>query len=146
MKENLEDDVSLLMLQITNLWKDYHSKALKKHYGLTHVQYAVLTDLYWFTLQNKKPVTQTMLAKHTKIDPMTLSHVIKGLEAKDYVSRVSHPADIRAKAVDLTPKGKELIILAIHTTMEIDHKFFKALGKDVHRFNIYLKKLIAPND
>jgi len=76
---------------------------------------------------------------------MTLSHIIKGLEIRGYVSRITHPGDIRAKAIDLTPKGKEVIVQAIITIKEVDRKFFKVLGKDSNRFDECLKSLLNPN-
>ena len=145
-KENYEEDAGFLMLQISNLWKDYRSKALKKHYGLTHVQYAALAGIYWFTLHNKEPVTQTLLSKYARIDPMTLSHVFKGLEAKGYISRITHPTDIRAKAITLTSAGEELMRQAVRTIMETDQKFFKILGSDTGQFNECLKKLLKTNN
>jgi DNA-binding MarR family transcriptional regulator len=144
-KEDIEDDAGLLMLQIINLWRSCHNKALKKRYGLTHVQYVVLLGLYCFTMHYEGSITQTMLAKQAKIDPMTLSHIVKGLEAKGYISRIIHPIDVRAKAVALTREGKELMDKAVNAIVDIDRKFFKTLGKDADRFNKYLKKLLSPN-
>ena len=143
---HLEDDTGLLMLQISNLWKDHHSKVLKKYFGLTQIQYAVLIDLYWFKTRNKNPVTQTMLAKHIRIDMMTLSYIFKGLEARGLVSRITHPVDVRAKAVDLTEEGKELMDQAMSIVEEVDRKFFEVLGKDAGRFNKYLRKLLSPKN
>ena len=144
--ENLSEDSGFLMLQVSNLWADYHDKALKKYHDLSYIQYAVLASVYWLVLHNEKQVTQAVLAQHTKISPMTVSQMLKVLEAKGYVYRSIHLTDIRAKAVDLTPKGKELMNKAIKTIFDVDAKFFQILGKKLKHFNGYMLELLKAND
>jgi len=144
--ENLEEDSGFLMLQISNLWGNYHDKALKRYHGLSHMQYAVLASVYWLVLYSGKQVTQTILAQHTKINPMTISQMFKVLEAKGYIYRTTHATDVRAKAVNLTPEGKELMHKAFNTIWEVDAKFFKVLGKNTDRFNKCLSELLKAND
>ena len=83
-----------------------------------------------------------MLSKQTQIDTMALSHIFRKLETKGYIYRVTHPTDIRAKVVNLTPEGEELMKQVLGTIAEADQKFFKSLGKNTDRFNKYLKKLL----
>ena len=144
--ENLEEDTGFLMLQISNLWGNSHEKVLKRLYGLSHMQYAVLASVYWLVLHSSKQVTQTILAQHTKINPMTISQMFKVLEAKGYIYRTIHATDIRAKSVNLTPEGKELMHKATKTIWDVDTKFFKTLGKNTKRFNKYLFDLLRTND
>jgi DNA-binding MarR family transcriptional regulator len=145
-EENLEEDTGFLMLQVANLWESYHDKALKKHHGISHMQYAVLASVYWLVLHSEKQVTQTILAQHTRIAPMTISQMFKVLEAKGYICRQAHSTDIRAKAVDLTPEGKELMRKAVITIYNVDTKFFKELGKNAPRFNRCLVDILRAND
>jgi DNA-binding MarR family transcriptional regulator len=144
--ENLEDDTGFLMLQTSRLWQEYQERVLKKYHNLSHIQYAVLASVYWLVLHQEKEVTQIILAKHTKIDPMTISQIFKVLEAKGYIYRKTHSADVRAKAVFLTEQGKELMSNAIATVVESDYKFFKILGKNIKQFNSYLIALLKAND
>ena len=144
--ENLEEDSGFLMLQVSNLWEYYHDRALKKYHDISHMQYAVLASVYWLVLHSRKEVTQTILAQHTKIAPMTISQMFKVLEAKGYIYRKTHSTDIRAKAVDLTPEGKELMRKAVITILNVDTKFFQALGKNSPRFNRCLVELLRAND
>ena len=144
--ENLEEDSGFLMLQVSNLWGNLHDRALKRHHGVSHMQYAVLTSIYWLVLHSGRQVTQTILAQHTKINPMTISQMFKVLEAKGYIYRTTHASDVRAKAVNLTPEGKELLNKAINTIWDVDTKFFKTLGKNTDRFNNYLCELLRAND
>jgi DNA-binding MarR family transcriptional regulator len=144
--ENLEEDTGFLMLQISRLWAEYHERVTKKYYNITHMQYAVLASVYWLVLHEKREVTQTILAKHTKIDPMTISQVFKVLEKKGYIYRKTHSTDVRAKAVNLTQEGKELMNKAVNSIFNVDTKFFKALGKNIVHFNSYLVTLLKEND
>ena len=144
--ENLAEDNGFLMLQVSSLWANYHDKALKKYHDLSHMQFSVLASVYWLVLHSKKQVTQTILAQHTKISPMTISQMLKVLESKGYVCRTKHLTDVRAKAVDLTQEGKELIDKAMKTIYDVDAKFFKVLGKSVKCFNRYMFELLKAND
>jgi DNA-binding MarR family transcriptional regulator len=144
--DNFTDDTGFLMLQVSNLWKDYYNKALKHAHGLTHMQYVVLTGIYWFSIYDTRKITQTAIAKHTRIDPMTISHVFRGLEAKNFIYRKTHPSDIRAKSVGLTPEGEKLMKQVLDTVTEIDERFFRILGKNSTRFNKFLKLLLDKNN
>ena len=143
---NLAEDTGFLILQVSNLWADYHDKILKRHHNLSHMQYAVLASVYWLVLHSEKQVTQIILSQHTKINPMTISQILKVLEAKGYVFRTTHLTDVRAKAVDLTQEGKELMNKAIKTILNVDTKFFQILGKNTKRFNHCMYELLNAND
>ena len=138
--------MGFLILQISNLWKNYYGYILKKHHGLPYMQYAVLASIHRFSLHSREHATQAMLAKHIRIDPMTLSHIFRGLEANGYISRTTHPDDVRAKAIKLTPKGEELMEQVNATMVKAGDKFFDTLGKNTDLFNKCLKKLLRSND
>jgi DNA-binding MarR family transcriptional regulator len=143
--DNLEKDPGFLMLQVSRLWAETHDRKLKKHFGLSDMQYAVLASIYWFVLHDRQ-VTQTTLARHTKIDPMTISQMFKVLEKKGYIHRTIHVTDIRAKTVHLTQQGLELMRQTVPVINDVDAKFFQILGKDLPRFNKYMVDLLKSND
>jgi DNA-binding MarR family transcriptional regulator len=143
--KDLRKDTGFLMLQISNLWAAGHDKVLKRYYNLSHMQYAVLASVYWLVLYGEE-VTQVRLSQHTKISPMTISKMLKGLEDKGYVYRKTHSTDVRAKAVHLTDRGKEILDKAIKTIADVDAQFFNFLGKNVTRFNDYMFDLLQGND
>ena len=143
---NLAEDTGFLMLQIANLWGNSHDRALKRYHGLSHMQYAILASVCWLVNQNGQQVTQSILAQHTKINPMTVSQIFKVLEKKGYIYRTTHPNDVRAKSVTLTPAGIELMDKAVKTIHDVDAKFFKILGKNTLRFNRQLHSLLKAND
>ena len=143
--ENLAEDSGFLMLQVSSLWSNYHDKVLKKYHDLSYMQYAVLASVYWLVLHSEKQVTQIILAQHTKISPMTVSQMLKVLESKGYVCRSIHLTDVRAKSVDLTQAGKELMNKAVKTIFDADAKFFQVLGKNIKQFNRYMFELLKVN-
>ena len=144
--ESLKEDTGFLMLQVSNLWKGSHSKALKKNWGLTHMQYIVLASIYWLKLHDTRPVTQAMLAGHICTDPANIAYLFRELGAKGYISRVTHPTNARMKIIDLTPKGEDLMRQAVSSVVEDDQRFFGSLGKNADFFNRFLTRLIEMND
>ena len=144
--EDLKEDSGFLMLQVSNLWNSRHDKVLKKNHGISAMQYAVLASICWLVYHGNQQVTQSFLAQHTKINPMTVSQMFKVLEARGYIYRTTHPADIRAKVVNLTMEGKKLIDEAFKTIWDVDEKFFKVLGNNHERFNRYMYELLKGNE
>ena len=110
------------------------------------MQYAVLASVCWLVYHTNRQVTQSLLAQHTKISPMTISQIFKVLEAKGYIVREKHPTDVRSKVVNLTEAGNELMHKAFQTVWDIDTKMFKVLGKNTGRFNSSLYELLLAND
>jgi DNA-binding MarR family transcriptional regulator len=146
-QEDLNEDTGFLLLQSSRLWDEFHERTLKRHYNLSSMQYAVLASVYWCVLHNDKEITQTFLAHHTKIDPMTISQVFKVLENKGYILRKTNSEDVRAKSVTLTDEGKSLVQKAILTIANTDAKFFNILGKErTAIFNKCMVDLIEDND
>jgi DNA-binding MarR family transcriptional regulator len=143
--ENLEEDSGFLLLQVSNLWNNCHDKVLKQYYGISHMQFAVLASILWLVIKNGREVTQTILAHHTKINQMTISQMFKVLEAKGYIFRKTHSTDIRAKSVNLTQEGLDLMNKAAQTIWEVDAKFFKCLGRNTAGFNKCLSELLRAN-
>ena len=51
-------------------------------YELTHVQFVLLTSLWWLADHEDRPPTQARLAQHAGTDPMMTSQVTRKLEAR----------------------------------------------------------------
>ncbi|MCY7401730.1 MAG: MarR family transcriptional regulator [Nocardioides sp.] len=71
--------------------------------GLTHPQYLVMLALW-----GAEPLSLSELSRRIELDPATLSRLLKRLETAGLVRRDRDPADERALAVALTPRGREL--------------------------------------
>jgi len=138
--DNAEDSTGFLIWQLTSVWQRSVKIELEA-YDLTHSQFVVLASAHWLTLQ-LQDVTQIALSHHTKIDPMTISGVLKKLTHKKLITRIEHPTDTRAKTVLLTKKGQEIVKKAIATVEKFDKDFFSKLKSGLPSFNKSLVKLL----
>ncbi|MDR1172411.1 MAG: MarR family transcriptional regulator [Bacteroidales bacterium] len=138
-----EDSSGFLLWQVTSLWQRRIRDALVQ-YDLTHSQYVLMASLHWLTLHNRE-VTQIVLSRHSKIDPMTTSSVLKTLLKKGWIRRQEHATDTRAKTIDITDEGKETVKKAVVTVETIDREFFALLNDRLTVFNECLSALIEEN-
>ncbi|MER6830306.1 MarR family winged helix-turn-helix transcriptional regulator [Streptosporangium sp. NPDC000563] len=71
--------------------------------GLTHPQYLVMLALW-----ERAPLSVKELSELLRLDPGTLSPLLKRLEAVGYIRRRRDSQDQRVLAVSLTPEGSGL--------------------------------------
>jgi MarR family transcriptional regulator, organic hydroperoxide resistance regulator len=71
--------------------------------GLTHPQYLVMLALW-----QHAPLSVRALSELLRLDPGTLSPLLKRLETIGYVDRQRDPSDERSLAVTLTGSGRAL--------------------------------------
>ena len=129
--------------RVHNVWQQRLRERLKI-YDLTHVQFILLAGLAWLSI-NKKYVTQIMLARHTEIDVMMASVVIRKLEQKALIIREDHPEDTRAKVLIMTTLGVARFQETIHVVEEFDKEFFSVLGEREDEFSTMLTALAKTN-
>jgi DNA-binding MarR family transcriptional regulator len=122
--ESADASPGLVLWQVTNRWQAAQRAALKP-FGLTHVQFVLLASLTW--LDAEGPLTQRSLAAHAATDEMMTSQVLRALEAAGLVERGPHPTDRRARALQVTPAGRELANRAVVAVEACDRAFFAAL-------------------
>ena len=97
-KENLftyksaKEATGFLLWQVHNYWQREIKKALKP-FDLTHTQFVILTSAYWLVLNEKKAITQVVIAKYAKTDIMMTSNILRTLERKKYIIRENHKID-----------------------------------------------------
>jgi len=77
-----------------------------------NLQFVVLADTFWLS-ENSANVTQIEIDKHIEIGKMMTSNVLRTLEKEKLIVKKEHKTGTRAKAICLTEKGKQLLILAI---------------------------------
>ncbi len=133
------DSTGFLLLQVTMLWQRRIAQALRP-YHLTQVQYALLASLLWLA-RDKRPVTQITLARHTKMDPMMCSQVLRTLEKAGLLQRQASTTDARAKIMVLTPAGTKLAWQTVPVVEAADAGFFQELGPELKGFNQALTRL-----
>ncbi|MBD2768371.1 MarR family transcriptional regulator [Hymenobacter sp. BT664] len=141
--ERPEESSGFLLWQVTNLWQREIKKALEA-YGLTHAQFVLMASIHWLAVQ-EQAVTQIVLSNHTKIDPMTTSTVLRTLQQKGFVQRQEHLTDTRAKTVELTGEGKEIIKKAVITVEKFDLEFFSLPDDKMAELNKSLLTLLDRN-
>ncbi|MCU1536460.1 MAG: transcriptional regulator, MarR family [Humibacillus sp.] len=71
--------------------------------GLTHPQYLVMLALW-----ERAPLSIREIGELLRLEPATVSPLVKRLETNGLVVRERHPQDDRALQVRLTPRGRDL--------------------------------------
>jgi|GEM_PF-109343 len=135
------DSTGFLLLQVTMLWQRRIAHALRP-YRLTQVQYALLASLLWLS-RGSEPISQIALARHTKMDPMMCSQVLRTLEKAGLLQRQPSATDARSKILILTPAGARLAWQTVPVVEEADKTFFQELGPGLNGFNRALTRLVA---
>ncbi|MFT8870861.1 MAG: MarR family winged helix-turn-helix transcriptional regulator [Sporolactobacillus sp.] len=141
-KHDADASAGLLFIRAYNQWHTRIKKALRQ-LGLTHPQFVVLTTLHYLS-QHDDNVSQVKLAKMAEMDVMSVSQIVRGIEARGLIKRVSSATDSRANALILLPRGLALSAKAVPVVEQIDADFFGALGTAEAPFCRALKALCAP--
>ena len=124
-QEKAEQSSGFLLWQVTTIWQREIKTALEP-LGLSHSGFVLLASLLWFEEQDTV-VTQTTLIEHTKLDKMTVSKSLRGLEEKGLVLRMENKQDTRAKTIFLSDEGRSLAIESVKIVERIDGSFFSAI-------------------
>jgi DNA-binding MarR family transcriptional regulator len=125
------------MWQATNLWQRRQREALKA-LGLSHAQFVLLAGVTSLADQEES-VSQVKLARHARTDPMMTSQVLRTLQGKKLVRRITHPTDSRAKALLPTAAGRRLVRQAMYLVERADQDFVAPIGGDVTRLAAMLR-------
>ena len=111
--------------------------------GLTHMQYMLLRGADYLARQGERPA-QAHLAEGLAMDRMTVSKVLRLLDAKGLVVRAAHPDDPRANHVVLTEAGRRTLVRAVGLAEAEQARFFGALGTERQaQFSAMLDDLLA---
>lgn len=120
-----EESPGFLLWHVSTAWRGSIEQVLKSM-GLTHPQFVILATLGWLT-RNGNPVTQALVGKMARLDPNTVSQIIRGLEKKQLIAR-EKASDKRAKSPLLTEKGAAMLKKAMPLVEGKDAEFFQELG------------------
>jgi DNA-binding MarR family transcriptional regulator len=133
---------SFRFYQAARLWQQCLGSALKP-LGLTPTQFGLLFHIAWLLQGGGEPVSQVVLAHATHHDVMTVSQVLRALEKKRLVTRLSHPSDPRANATFLTATGAKTTARAFQLALRAKNEFFGALGSEEPELRRMLDTLIS---
>lgn len=138
-----EKSPGYLLGQLTLIWQRKIKKALDP-LDLTQTQFVLLTSVAWLSNQ-KEDVTQVEIANLNNFDRMMVSKVLRTLQEKKLITREEHSTDTRAKIVNLTPKGREVLQTALTKVETADMEFFSTIGENLVNFNANMHQLISSN-
>ncbi|TDP90486.1 MarR family winged helix-turn-helix transcriptional regulator [Labedaea rhizosphaerae] len=137
--ESADDSPGFLLWRVTLAWQRAMRTALAPH-DLTHVQFVLLMSTWWL-VEHDGPPTQQAVADHAGTDPMMTSQVLRKLADRDLLVRRADPADARARRLDLTAAGRDLLTGALADVERADREYFAAAGEDVAALVRGLRKL-----
>lgn len=106
-----EDDIGYLIWKIMKFWQRGKHRILDE-YGITVSQMEVMGAIYK-RKNDQNEVTQILLSQDTDIDPMTVSTIIRNLQKKGLITRKESETDTRARVVELTKAGNDLLEKAV---------------------------------
>lgn len=95
---------------------------------LTHLQFETLIQAAWLG-RSSEQVTQSEIARFGDIHPMQISQMLKTLESKGLIARVSSKSDRRAKHVKITAAGLSALRRALPAVIDVQSRFFGEEGR-----------------
>jgi len=107
---------------------------------LTHLQFETLIQAAWLG-RSSEQVTQAELARFGDIHPMQISHMLKTLEDKGLVTRVSSRSDKRVKCVKITASGLGALRRGLPVVIDVQRRFFGEEGRVGGSFLTALSRL-----
>ncbi|MCW8330218.1 MarR family transcriptional regulator [Photobacterium sp. SDRW27] len=116
MSQKLSDNVCFALYTATNaLIRAY--RPLLDEFDLTYPQYIVMHSLWY-----NDEVSLTELSQDTRLDPGTLTPIVKRLEGKLLLTRQVSQIDERKKVIALTELGFELREKAKNLKQQLEQK------------------------
>jgi len=138
-----EESPGYLLGQLTTLWQRKLKRVLDP-LDLTQTQFVLLAALAWLSKENDA-VTQIDIANQGNADRMMVSKVLRTLEEKKFLTRQEHKTDTRAKTINLTPAGSEVLQKALTAIETADMEFFSMPDLDLSALNVTMLNLINKN-
>jgi len=129
-----------LLWRAANAWQK-EIRGVLAPFGVTPVQFLLLSGLHEIAAATGEPVKQTALARHCGCDPMMTSQVLRVLEKAGRIERRIHEGDRRAQAVAITAAGRNVVNRAADRVRDADTRFHAALGGQAAEFGDALRLL-----
>lgn len=129
-----------LLWQAANLWQK-KIRGVLAPFGVTPVQFLLLSGLHEIGPLDGKPVKQAALARHCNCDAMMTSQVLRALEKGGLIRRTAHKTDGRANAVAITASGRGVVNRATGPIADADAGFHNVLRLHSAEFGDALRLL-----
>jgi DNA-binding MarR family transcriptional regulator len=107
-------------------WQRVVSAALKEE-SLTHVQFLILSTIWWFERNSYRP-SQRDVSDHASLDRVMMSQVVRQLERDGLVVRTFDKSDGRMRRLRTTPVGRRLAERSVALMDAADREFFAEAG------------------
>lgn len=134
-----DDSPGFLLWVVSTTWRRQVEGVLAP-LGLTHPQFVTLAAIDWLT-RDGDPVAQAAVGRHVRLDPNTMSQILRGLEKRGLIERRKGP-DSRAKNPVLTTAGREMVQQAVPLVEEVDAAFFRPMEGGQRMMNASLARLL----
>ena len=131
--------VGLIFWKVSTLWQRKIKENLNK-INLTHTQFVILASIQELNERNEI-ITQKEISDFSFVDTMTVSSVLRLLEKKKLITRITHPKDTRANKIEVTSEGQKIIHVAIPIVEAVDDEFFFDDDEKNMKFIELLKEL-----
>lgn len=133
MSEGPSRSLGFQLWHATNRWRKAVAGCLVP-FELTPPQFFLLASLHWLTRRAGETPSQSRLAGHAGLDPMSTSQGVRALEARGLVRRRDAADDRRAFRLEVTAEGARVALAAIAVVREVDQRFFAPLAGSRARF------------
>lgn len=141
------DEIANLSRKVLKLWQRVIHRSLDD-LNITVPQLEVLGAIVTLKAENTS-ITQIALSQESGIDPMTTSTIIRNLQKKKLISRKESKTDTRARIVELTEGGIDIIVKAATRIKALHDEVTKnGVDQDILKIqlNILLENLNRVND
>ena len=73
------------------------------------------------------------LADRLSVSRQAIAQAIAGLERHGYVTRVPDPVDARARIIELTPRGRQALLVMRSSAVDLEKRWQQVLGQQRFR-------------
>ena len=130
------------LIQLMVLLPSALDRQLRADSGLTHTHYSVLALL---AASDPQPLSMSTIAKITGTEPSRLSHAVRVLEERRFVSRRRSPENRRVQLAVLLPAGRAALADAApgHVALVRRVVFDRLTSTDLRDLRRIAQKLVA---
>jgi len=140
-REKAPREGGVLVAQVHQLAGRVFSRILRRH-GIEELNPAQGRIIY--ALWKEDGLSQSELARRTRLDKSTLAAMLSRLEEAGQIRREGHPQDARTRHVHLTERNRALHGAYLAASRDMTRLFYKGLSNpDIEAFESTLRKLLS---
>jgi DNA-binding MarR family transcriptional regulator len=120
---------------------DRHFENYLQEFQFTPNEYAILNSIY-----NDEANKPSELARFLNMDKGYIARQLTRLEQKDYIKRSADTEDKRAQAIELTAKGRRIILSLINGSRETNKRISSILSSQERNTLLEILKKLGNSD